>query len=113
MFMRIIFLSFFLCFITSLTFAQSYSLSGTVRTSANEVLPFVSVSLKNTSYSAVASEVGEFLIPKVAAGNYTLVVSHIGFNVFEKDITIKDKSVFEQIVLTSAATDLNEVLVKT
>lgn len=94
------------------SFGQVYVLSGKVVTGNGEVLPFVSVSLKNTKYVTASEADGTFRISHVPAGDYKLAVSHVGFRNFEKDIHIGSRNLTVDIVLTSDTKELEEVLVK-
>jgi len=111
--MRIFLLVITFCVISLNSFGQEFSVNGAVKNSSGEFLPFVSISLKSTNYSSVTNEEGKFRIDHVAAGEYKLVVSHVGFKTFEKSIKVTGKPVFEEIVLINSATELDEVLVKT
>lgn len=72
------------------SFAQSHSqgaVKGKILTSDRRPAENVSVSLKGTRYGVATNEDGEFSI-KAPAGNYILVVSHIGIKNVERNITI-------------------------
>lgn len=111
--MRTTLLSIILLFITIYGFGQTSVLTGGVEDSDGAVIPFVVVYLKNTNYSATADDNGRFQILNIAAGNYRLVVSHVGFRSYEKDIRIKGQKVAEKVVLERDIKQLDEVLVKT
>ncbi|MCF0060728.1 TonB-dependent receptor [Dyadobacter chenwenxiniae] len=111
--MRIFFLLFMLLLIDETGYGQGFSFSGTVKNGDGNALSFVSVSLKNTKYETASDADGTFRLINIPAGDYKLVVSHVGFKTFEKDIKITSRNVVEDVVLISDTKDLDEVLVKT
>ncbi|MCF0055241.1 TonB-dependent receptor [Dyadobacter sp. CY356] len=95
------------------TYGQGFSLTGTVRSEQDVVLPFVSISLKDTKYETISDADGVFRLLNIAPGDYKLTISHVGFKTFEKDIKITSGNRVENCVLISSIKELDEVLVKT
>lgn len=75
------------------------------------IIDFATVYLKGTSYGCTTNERGIYHL-KAPAGTYTLVVSAIGFETFEEQITLKNEERTRQtIVLKTATHQLDEVVV--
>lgn len=75
------------------------------------IIDFATVYLKGTSYGCTTNERGIYHL-KASAGTYTLVVSAIGFETFEEQITLKNEERTRQtIVLKTATHQLDEVVV--
>lgn len=75
------------------------------------IIDFATVYLKDTSYGCTTNERGIYHL-KAPAGTYTLVVSAIGFETFEEQITLKNEERTRQtIVLKTATHQLDEVVV--
>ena len=84
-------------------------LKGKVVTKDNEVIDFATIHLKNTKYGAVANDEGKFKL-KAPEGQYTLVVTAIGYQNYEKEITLTDKTEIK-VVLIEKEQSLDEVLI--
>lgn len=64
-------------------------LSGTIQNrETGEYMQYVTVALKNTNYGTFTNERGEFKIKNLPAGNYTLIISNLGFEVIEQNIAL-------------------------
>lgn len=100
----------FMLFTTVLSAQENYTVSGIVKEASNGETAFgASVFLKGTTIGSISNEYGFFSItaPK---GNYTLVVSYIGFADESKDITLeKDQKIDFEI--SESSTALDEVVV--
>lgn len=82
------------------------SITGTVRDLASgEPMQGATIVLEGTRYGDAADQNGIFLIRRVPAGDYQMVVSFIGYDVHREDITIRSGERKE------FAIDLNENLV--
>jgi len=90
---RILYILFALFLTTNLYAQQTGNVRGRITTSDGSVASFVSVQLKGTSLGAVSDEDGEYLIRKVPAGSYTIVVSAVGLYPKEKQITTNGKGI--------------------
>jgi iron complex outermembrane receptor protein len=104
------------CF-TSRSFANDNDLgkgtvTGYVLTDNNKPVENVSVSLKGTSYGATTNENGKFHF-KAPAGDYTLLVSHVGARAQEITVTINvsKTTVVPNITLDISASALQQVTV--
>ncbi|KAA1244195.1 TonB-dependent receptor [Aquimarina sp. RZ0] len=101
-----------LCFITSSIEAQeSYTLSGTIKDIKNgETLFGASVFFKGTSIGVITNEYGFYSItaPK---GNYTLIISFVGYNEIKEEIVL-DKNQKLDVEVTESSMQLDEVVIK-
>lgn len=79
-------------FSASLFAQQTGSVKGRVTTADGGIATSVSVKLNGTTLGAITDEDGIYIIRKVPAGNYTLVVSAVGLYPKEKQITVTGKA---------------------
>jgi len=88
---RILSTIFFFVLVSSLTsFAQTGDIRGFVyEKESTEPSPYCSVYLKGTTYGAQTNLDGFFTISRVPAGDYTIMVTAIGFDTIAQPITIK------------------------
>ncbi len=70
------------------SFAQSGSLSGTVKHD-EEPVEFVNVYVKEADKGTITDKLGNFEIKNIAEGEYTLRVSYVGFETHEELVEIK------------------------
>ena len=106
-------LSFFLLLITfnvSLL-AQTFSITGTVKDKVG-ALPSAAVYLSGYKIATVTDNEGKFTLPKLAAGNYDILIQMIGFLPYSKNILISNKAVNVVITLQENTTMLKEVVIK-
>lgn len=96
---------------STLLFAQNdATISGTIKDAASgETIYGASVYLKETTYGVTTNSYGFYSLtaPK---GNYTLVISFIGFEPFEKEINLESDQQFNTEI-TESSTTLEEVVV--
>src|SRR6202049_2314700 len=64
------------------------TISGTVKDSNGGVLVGARVEIQPTGKSAVSDDQGQFRIPDVTGGSYTLTVSYVGFAPFSTSVTV-------------------------
>ncbi|MBL7765843.1 MAG: TonB-dependent receptor [Chitinophagaceae bacterium] len=75
-------------------FAQTGTLKGFVyETATGEPLTGATIAIKTTNKGAQADVNGFFNIPKITPGNYTIIVTSLGFESQEKEVTIKDAEI--------------------
>jgi iron complex outermembrane receptor protein len=88
------------------------TLKGKIIIANGQAAPNVSVMLKGTQSGAVSDENGRFQL-KAAAGNYTLIISHVGLTKQEIPVTVEagKVTVVPQITVDISASTLNEVSV--
>lgn len=85
-------------------------LSGTVKSTDKNPVDFATVYLKNTNFGCTTNEKGEYRF-NAPAGEYTLVVSAIGFETYEKNVTISNQHYNHKVTLKPSVTELDEVVV--
>ncbi|SFH16436.1 carboxypeptidase-like regulatory domain-containing protein [Pedobacter insulae] len=111
--MKSFYLGFILCVCLSAhVFAQEgYIISGTIK-DKKEVLPGASVYVSGYKIATVTNGDGKFSLPKLAPGNYDILIQMIGYNPYSKNIIISDKAIDVTITLTENTTFLKEVVIK-
>ena len=84
---------------TPLFSAAQFSITGTVTESAiNKPMAFATVALTNTYITTVTNSSGTFEFKNLKAGNYTLTVSYLGYEIQEQKISLsKNKSLVIQL----------------
>lgn len=93
-------------------FAQNtYTITGTVK-DAKETLPGAAVYLGGYKISTVTDANGKFALPKLAPGNYDVLVQMIGYSPYSKSVEITDRSINVEVLLKENTTVLNEVVIK-
>lgn len=98
---------FLLLLLTQTLNAQTFQISGTVKSSEGETLPGVSVNIKNTKKAIVTDVKGNFSIPADEDG--ILLLSYIGFRSQEIAFNRNTKSL--QVTLQASDNALDEVVV--
>lgn len=96
--------------------AQTFELSGEVRDERNEVIPFASVFLLQTTdftlvKGASANENGVFIIKNISAGIYFLKASYIGRTSSNLPLDISRDTKIGAVIIEQKAEELNEVVV--
>lgn len=77
-----------------------------------EPIAYASVGIKGTTIGTVSDNEGNFVFRKLKPGNYTLVVSFVGYEKVEKQISvIEGKSVHAHIELKQTKIMMNEVVI--
>ncbi|SNY95393.1 TonB-dependent receptor [Flagellimonas pacifica] len=108
-------LTFILFFIaTSLSFSQNGSIKGSITDNAQTPLLGVNILIGHSTQGTQTNEKGQFEILNVADGNYTLIVSYIGFKTREIPINISNGKTQEipSIILYEGNEILREVIVE-
>ncbi|HTM98257.1 MAG TPA: carboxypeptidase-like regulatory domain-containing protein, partial [Pedobacter sp.] len=96
-------LMLFLYFGVKVYAQEGYVISGTIK-DKKEVLPGAAIYVSGYKISAVTNGDGKFILPKLAAGNYDILVQMIGYTPYSKNIIISNKSVEVTITLTENTT---------
>ncbi len=108
---KIVWLSATLILMAQMVVAQQASIGGRVF-NGNEPLGFANIGILGTTLGVVADEQGKFLIPNLEAGNYTLLVSALGFEKLYQKVTLKTgQALLVNIRLEATQNTLNEVTV--
>lgn len=74
--------------VTGSVFAQNGRISGTVRESG-EPLGYANIGIAGTTKGTVANDSGYFELTSLSAGNYTLVVSAVGYEKLYRHVVLK------------------------
>ena len=82
-------------------------ISGVISDSNGEPLPFASIYIKNTTYGVSSNAFGEYFI-ELDPGEYTIVYSYIGYDNYEKLLTLKEKPIKFNVVLREKDQNLIE-----
>lgn len=109
---RGLFLSFLLLLISISAFSQHKTMiSGKVLSTEKTTVDFATVYLKGTNYGGTTNEEGIYHL-QAPAGEYTLVVSAIGYNTVEKPVKLmRGERTKMNVVISPQATELDEVVV--
>lgn len=105
---------FFLSACAFSTYAQKPGktmISGKVISTENEVVDFATVYLKGTGHGGITNQEGIYHV-SAPAGNYTLVVSAVGYKTVEKPVTLlRGQRVRQNITISPETQQLDEVTV--
>ncbi len=109
---RGLFLSFLLLLISILAFSQHKTMiSGKILSTEKTTVDFATVYLKGTNYGGTTNEEGIYHL-QAPAGEYTLVVSAIGYKTVEKPVKLmRGERTKMNVVISPQATELDEVVV--
>ncbi|PUZ30146.1 iron complex outermembrane recepter protein [Chitinophaga costaii] len=91
---------------------QLGNIHGTVRTADGAAAPAVNILLKGTNKNAQTDDNGHYTLRHIAAGNYSLVISLMGYAPVEKAVTVQaGKNVVVDILLEVSNQQLKEVTI--
>ncbi|WP_299390574.1 TonB-dependent receptor [uncultured Gelidibacter sp.] len=90
------YISLSLLFAVQLSFAQS-KISGLITSQNNDIIPFASVLVENTTMGTSADETGYYELHNLAPGDYKIKVSFVGYKSITKTVTVNGD---EQIKLS-------------
>jgi len=107
----ILFITTILIMVSLKLAAQNFSLSGSVKTASGKGIAGASVVLKNTSYRTACDVAGNYRLPDVAAGNYTIEVSSVGFKQITRAVKI-NTDIVTDLVMEEAVEQIRDVDVK-
>ena len=109
---RGLFLSFLLLLISISAFSQHKTMiSGKVLSTEKTTVDFATVYLKGTNYGGTTNEEGIYHL-QAPAGEYTLLVSAIGYKTVEKPVKLmRGERTKMNVVISPQATELDEVVV--
>ncbi|GAA3966266.1 TonB-dependent receptor [Mucilaginibacter dorajii] len=107
-----IYFTLFFLFIACITFAQTGTISGSVKTADGNPAEAVSVAIKGTSKGTTTDINGNYQVKNIHPGTYTIVASLIGLQKQEQSIEVKpgDKLTVN-FVLKENSAQLNEVTI--
>jgi TonB-dependent receptor len=91
--------------------ASKGTVIGRVVDATGAVIQNASIRLTPSGLSAVSNGLGEFILPSIAPGNYTLTVSSIGFNASTKSVTMTAGQTTNLDVVLQVSSSNEEVVV--
>ncbi|MDR8391197.1 TonB-dependent receptor [Aliifodinibius sp. S!AR15-10] len=104
--------TFLLLFTFSAHAQSSGSIEGKVTDVENKPLPNINISLEGTNYGAASNVEGYYEINHIPSGDYTFVVSGIGYEKEKRSITIQAGSQLNiNVTLSDSNQELQEVVV--
>lgn len=106
-----------ICFLTvalllSMNVFSQFKISGSVHDESDQPLVGANVSLVNPAKHTNSDYFGEFIFKNLPSGEYQLEISFVGYETFQKSVTIADGDVVVNAQLTMKAEQLQEVVVK-
>ncbi|WP_461452348.1 carboxypeptidase-like regulatory domain-containing protein [Mucilaginibacter sp.] len=111
--MRFVRLILFL-FFPLISFAQNGIVTGKVTRADNkQPIPLANVFLSNSTAGTATASDGTFILNHLKPGQYTLVVSILGYEDYSTTVLIGDKPINLPIELSLKITELHEVIVTT
>ncbi|KQM67216.1 hypothetical protein ASE74_07065 [Pedobacter sp. Leaf216] len=100
----------FFCGLTNFVLAQQFTITGTVKDSSGQPVPFASVYLKNTTTGTSANVDGKYSM-KLKSGEYTLSFRAVGFKQQDHIINLKDDLTLN-VTVTSESYTLENVNIR-
>ncbi|MEO6228713.1 MAG: TonB-dependent receptor [Ferruginibacter sp.] len=94
-----------------LTKAQSYNISGSIKTSDGKPAAQVNIQLKEIKKSTVSTEDGSYTIQNIQPGNYTLIASFVGLQTIQQKISVTPIQKTFDFTLVENQNELKEVLI--
>lgn len=100
-----------ICFAVAANAQRETMISGKILSTEKETVDFATVYLKGTNYGGTTNEEGIYHL-KAPAGNYTLVVSAIGYTTVEKAVRLIDgQRIKQNMTISPQVEELDEVVV--
>lgn len=88
-------------------------IKGIIKTNDGQLAPFVSVQIKNKNRGVITDEQGEFHFRRIAPGQYTLLVSLLGYETTEQAVTVSaNETANVNMEIKISNTQLQEVIIK-
>ena len=96
--------------------AHAATIKGTVISADdNSTLPSARIGIRNTKLACLTDVSGNFILKGIPAGNFVLTVDYIGYETYEKNISISIKDTDEvinlRVMLQPKSKEMNNVLV--
>lgn len=108
--MKNLFFSFLLFLVSTIAFAQTFSVSGKIADEKNQALPFSSVLVKGTTQGTNANADGFYFL-KLQPGTYELIFQYVGYKKKIEKIVVEGNLV-NNAVLSPESYELREVVIK-
>jgi iron complex outermembrane recepter protein len=85
------------------------TISGNIRDDSGNPMEGVSISLENASFGVASNGKGDFLIDKIPFGDYTIVISAIGYSTYKEKLRLTEKPLNLRVSLSPESYLLNEI----
>lgn len=108
--MKNLFFSFLLFIISTITIAQTFSVSGKIADEKNQALPFSSVLVKGTTQGTNANADGFYFL-KLQPGAYELIFQYVGYKKKVEKIVVEG-NLINNATLSPESYELKEVVIK-
>ena len=97
---------------TNISYAQTFSISGTITDTLNNPLQFVNVILAGTGLGDASDKDGRYEIGNLSPGIYQIEFSALGYQSVTRDsIEIKNSSIIINVILKEAAVEAEQVVI--
>ena len=93
----------------SLCLFSQGTVTGNIRDENGNPMEGVSISLENVSFGVASNNKGDFLLDKIPFGDYTIVISAIGYTTYKEKMRLTEKQVNLQVMLSPESYLLNEI----
>jgi TonB-dependent receptor len=102
-----------LLLLSSMAYSQATKalITGVVADSSGAALGGATIQLLPLTVTGTTDSIGEFTLPEVAAGHYTLKVSFVGFKTYSQEIDVTAGKTLNLSITLSVATQSQEILV--
>lgn len=85
------------------------TIAGNIRDDSGNPMEGVSISLDNPLFGVASNSKGDFFIDKIPFGDYTIVISAIGYTTYKEKLRLTEKPVSLQVKLSPESYLLNEI----
>ena len=93
--------------------AQDATIQGQVTNAKQKPVPNINVSLQDTRYGSATDNQGQYSITNIPAGDYTLVVSGVGYTNQRKSISIESNEALSvNVTLSNSDEQLQQIVVE-
>ena len=96
--------------LSGFSFLQSQTIRGTVVDDQNQIIPNVSISVKNTFTGTISANDGSFSLKLPFEGPNTIIFKSVGYEQVEKEVSSTGENIL-QVVLNKSINNLQEVTV--
>ncbi len=104
---------FLIASLSTSAFAQTAQIEGQVTNTDQKPVPDINVALQGTQFGSASNAQGYYSINNIPAGDYTLVISGVGYNNETKSISIDSgEQLSINITLSNSNEDLQEIVVE-
>lgn len=100
-----------LMLLTSQTILAQNTISGQVLSQSGEPLTGANIVVKNTTIGTASNGDGNYSLPKLKNGGYTIRVSFFGYQTMEKQVVVNGNDLTADFTLTQTSIDLNAIVI--